>query len=171
MYLWCVLQCGLSHFSFFSHLIFIPGGGWFFSFFCLGGRFFFWGGGGLVYFGVMPLALKFFLNMQILDGTTAIRMVNRVSEYLSFSMMLMVAFGLCFQLPIVLMLLGRAGIITADNLRHRRRYAIVIIFALAAIMTPPDIISQIGLGIPLLLLYEASIWGVSWSARARDGKD
>ncbi|RDE09297.1 twin-arginine translocase subunit TatC [Pelagibacterium lacus] len=118
-------------------------------------------GAAVVYYGVMPLALAFFLGMQQTDpnGVT-IEMMTRVSEYLSLVMTLLLAFGICFQLPVILTLLAQIGLIGVDNLKAWRRYAIVIIVIIAAFLTPPDPISQIGLAIPLLLLYELSVFSV-----------
>ena len=111
-------------------------------------------GGLLVYFLVMPLAIKFFLSFESLGSSTSlpIQLEAKVNEYLSLVMRLIFAFGISFQLPILLNLLARIGVVNSDYLRTRRRYVIVIIFALAAILTPPDPITQVGLAIPLLLL-------------------
>lgn len=118
-------------------------------------------GAALVYFMAMPLAMKFFLSMQQSgDGQVQIQLTARVSEYLSLIMALILGFGICFQLPVVLTLLARAGFITADTLKRYRRHAIFAVFVVAAVLTPPDPISQIALAVPTVLLYELSIYAV-----------
>ena len=119
-------------------------------------------GGMLVYYLVMPLAIKFFLSFETasnIDGLP-IQLEAKVNEYLSLIMRLIFAFGISFQLPVLLSLLARVGFIDSIYLKKRRKYVIVIIFAVAAVLTPPDPITQIGLGIPLLILYELSILSV-----------
>jgi sec-independent protein translocase protein TatC len=118
-------------------------------------------GAALVYFVAMPLAMKFFLSMQQTGDTQVqIHLTARVSEYLSLIMALILGFGICFQLPVVLTLLARAGLITADALKRYRRHAILAVFVVAAVLTPPDPISQITLAVPTVLLYELSIYAV-----------
>ena len=120
-------------------------------------------GGLLVYYLIMPLAIKFFLSFESTGGSTGlpIQLEAKVNEYLSLIMKLIFAFGISFQLPVVLSLLARVGIIDAKFLKERRKYVVVIIFAAAALLTPPDPITQIGLAIPLLILYELSIFSVN----------
>tara|TARA_B100001029_G_scaffold179868_1_gene191835 strand:- start:5311 stop:6087 length:777 start_codon:yes stop_codon:yes gene_type:complete len=120
-------------------------------------------GGMLVYYLIMPLAIKFFLSFESVGLNTSlpIQLEAKVNEYLSLVMKLIFAFGLSFQLPIVLSLLARIGFIDAKFLKERRKYVVVIIFGAAALLTPPDPITQIGLAIPLLLLYELSILSVN----------
>jgi len=120
-------------------------------------------GGVLVYYLIMPLAIKFFLSFESVGSITSlpIQLEAKVNEYLSLIMKLIFAFGLSFQLPVALSLLARVGVIDSEFLRQRRKYVVVIIFASAAILTPPDPITQIGLAIPLLILYELSIFSVN----------
>ena len=118
-------------------------------------------GAAVVYFIAMPLAMSFFLSMQQTgDSTVQIHLTARVSEYLSLIMTLILGFGICFQLPVLLTLLARAGFITAAGLRKYRRHAILGVFVVAAVLTPPDPISQIALALPTILLYELSIFAV-----------
>jgi sec-independent protein translocase protein TatC len=126
-------------------------------------------GGMLVYYLIMPLAIKFFLSFETSAqiNSLPIELEAKVNEYLSLITRLIFAFGLSFQLPVLLSLLARVGFINSDYLKKRRRYVIVIIFAFAAILTPPDPIPQIGLGIPLLILYELSILSVKLIERKK----
>ena len=115
----------------------------------------------MVYYLVIPLAWDFFLSfeMQGGEGALAIEVEPRISEYLSLVMRLMFAFGVSFELPVLLLLLVKAGLMTADGLAAKRKYAILLAFIAAAILTPPDVISQVLLAVPVILLYELSILG------------
>ena len=126
-------------------------------------------GASFVYYVLMPFALKFFLSYQTAGGPNAlgIQLQAKVSEYFDFVTTLLFAFGLAFQLPLALMLLGRVGIVTSAQLRSARRFAILGLVVAAAIFTPPDPYSMLSLMLPLIALYEISIWLVKWVERGK----
>ncbi len=117
-------------------------------------------GGSLVYYVIFPVAWRFFLSFESPggNGSLPIEIEPKVSEYLTLVMRLMLAFGLAFQLPVLLTLMARVGLITSEWLAKQRRYAVVLVFVVAAVLTPPDIFSQVSLAVPLLILFEISIW-------------
>jgi len=117
-------------------------------------------GSALVYFIMLPFVLWFSLSQQIVAGNVSVELLPKVSDYLALVTQLMLAFGLCFQLPVVLTLAAMAGLVEASTLAKGRRYAIVAIVFVAAILTPPDPLSQMLLAVPIYLLYEVSIWCV-----------
>jgi len=124
----------------------------------------------LVYYLIMPLAIKFFLSFEAtsINSALPIQLEAKVNEYLSLVMKLIFAFGLSFQLPVVLSLLARVGFVDSLFLKKRRKYVVIIIFVAAAVLTPPDPITQIGLAIPLLILYELSILSVKIIEKRKD---
>ncbi len=127
----------------------------------------------MVYFIVMPLALQFFIGLAREGGADAVKieMLPKANEYLGFIMTLIMAFGICFQMPVLLTLLGKAGLTSSAALRRNRKYAIIGVFALAAFLTPPDVITQIGLAFPTLALYELSIYLVQAIEKKREDQE
>lgn len=125
-------------------------------------------GAALAYYFVMPLAWHFFLSFESPAAVTGlpVQLEARVSEYLSIAMTLIFAFGIAFQLPVLLVLLVRVGLLTVEQLVAFRRFAIVLIFVVAAVLTPPDVLSQLLLALPLLALYEISILAARWQNRS-----
>ena len=121
--------------------------------------FLFFLGGALVYYIIFPFAAEFFIAFEVpeTDTTLPIQLEPKVNEYLSLMMQLIFAFGLCFQLPVVMTLLARVGLATSKGMAAKRKYAIVGVFIVAAVFTPPDPLSQLSLAIPIIILYEISI--------------
>jgi len=135
--------------------------------------FLFVAGGAFVYYFVLPVAWKFFVSFEQAAGehTLAIALEPKVDQYLSLVMRLIFAFGISFELPVLLTLLARVGLATSEGMRQKRRYAIVGAFIAAAILTPPDPLSQIGLALPIILLYEISIWCARLVEKQRENQE
>ena len=133
----------------------------------------FFAGGVFVYYFLLPVAWQFFASFEQLAGDDglAISLVPKVNEYLSLVMRLIFAFGLSFELPVGLLILVKVGITSAKGLRKKRRYAIVVAFIAAAVLTPPDPLSQLALALPIIILYEASIFIASYMIRNTDIQD
>jgi sec-independent protein translocase protein TatC len=128
-------------------------------------------GGALAYYFVFPMAWKFFLSFQLPMGDLPIEAQPRVEDYLSLVITMIFAFGICFQLPVLMGLLARMGVITSAMLIRQWRYAVLAVFVASAILAPPDVISMIGLAIPLLLLYGVSVLLVRWIERPKKSTD
>jgi sec-independent protein translocase protein TatC len=126
-------------------------------------------GAALVYYMIIPMAWRFFLSFEMAAGVDgiAIELEPKVNEYLSLVIKLMFAFGLGFEMPVLLILLARVGMVSSKGLAEKRRYAVVAVFVFAAVLTPPDVFSQIGLAVPLILLYEVSIIGARMVEKKR----
>jgi len=128
----------------------------------------FMAGAAMAYYMVFPMAWKFFLGFESMGGPNSmpIQLEAKVNEYLSIVMGLTLAFGFCFLLPVLLVLLNRIGMVMAETLAGGRRYAVVLILIVAAILTPPDVISQLMLAVPIYILYEISIWLCYWQEKS-----
>ncbi len=127
----------------------------------------FFAGGAMVYYWIFPLAWQFFVSFESSTALLPIQLEARVSEYLSLVINLIFAFGIAFQLPVLLTLLAKVGLVSSSGLIKKRKYAVIAILTAAAFLTPPDVISQIGLALPMLLLYECSIFSCKYIERNR----